>query len=149
MSCCGYAVPTFPTGKTIIDQLKAEQKLYRRNQSSAQSSCRRKNFTTSAQEIGICTSKMQPVFEGSASARFSTLIVPPCASTTSLQIARPSPVPPFSFQMALARKGSKMRSTYSGAMPGPLSETEKGNSLHTLIDLNDNRTTCTAELDCI
>ena len=50
---------------------------------------------------------------------------PPCISTISLAMARPSPVPPLArvFELSTWRNFSKIRSRSSGGMPGPVSLT--------------------------
>src|SRR5262249_19297051 len=51
----------------------------------------------------------------------STWIVPPCRSTIFLQIARPIPVPGYSARECSRWKRTKIRSTYCGSIPIPLS----------------------------
>src|SRR2546426_1580670 len=55
----------------------------------------------------------------------STVMCPPCSSAKSRAIARPRPVPPSSRlrDWSIRKKRSKIRSTCSGAMPGPVSRT--------------------------
>src|SRR5271167_5110828 len=59
----------------------------------------------------------------------STEIVPPCISTMRLEIARPSPVPPFwrVFELSICWNSPKIRSWSASAMPGPVSRTVRVN----------------------
>ncbi len=63
----------------------------------------------------------------------STQIRPPWRSTILLQIAKPMPVPGYCVRVCRRSKIRKMRSRDSGAMPMPLSRTEK------TIDLRSDR----------
>ena len=60
--------------------------------------------------------------------RDSTQIRPPCRSTILLQIASPIPVPGYLSRPCSRWKIRKIRSWCSGAMPMPLSRTEKSHS---------------------
>src|SRR5262245_12693173 len=55
----------------------------------------------------------------------STQMRPPCISTISLAMARPSPVPPLArvFELSTWRNFSKTRSQSSAGIPGPVSLT--------------------------
>src|SRR5439155_11942710 len=69
---------------------------------------------------GSATVKVLP-----APGALSTLSVPPIASTSRLQIVRPSPVPLLRSRSGLRswKNSSKMFRRCSGAMPMPVSET--------------------------
>src|SRR5262249_36868510 len=59
-----------------------------------------------------------------------TPTLPPCPSTTSLQIASPSPLPPCLAECSpgTCSKGAKITSRYCGGMPGPSSLTDSWTS---------------------
>src|SRR3954471_781550 len=77
---------------------------------------------TSSTRIGRLTRKVAPC-PGSD----STEIAPPCISTMRLEIARPSPVPPFLrvLELSTCWNSSKILAWSAAAMPGPVPRTVK------------------------
>ena len=80
-------------------------------------------MAASLSRSGMVKEKVEPL-PGSD----STQMRPPWRSTIFLQMARPMPVPGYSFRVCSRWKMTKMRSKYSGSMPMPLSCTEKTHS---------------------